>query len=395
MLGEAERLLPELVALRRAIHREPELGLQTPKTASKVREALAGLPLEWREGPSTSGLVAVLRGMKPGRSVLLRGDMDALPIHEETGLEYASQVPNAMHACGHDAHTAMLAGAARLLCARQASLAGSVLFMFQPGEESWDGARHMMADGLIEPLPDAAYALHVLPNAESGVIRGRIGPTFASMDPVRIQVTGRGGHGSAPHDALDPVPIACEIVMAIQGFVTRQVPIFDPCVVTIGRIDAGTTHNVIPETALMSGTMRTLSPGCRERVKAGIRRLAEGIAAAHGASAEVVFDQGYPVTVSDARAVGLARATARSLFGPAGWQDMDAPMMAAEDFSYVLEKVPGALLLLGVATDSDNPGGCCALHSNRMVLDEQAMPRGAALMAAVAERFLQEGFGGA
>jgi hippurate hydrolase len=181
--------------------------------------------------------------------------------------------------------------------------------------------------------------------------------------------------------------------MAIQGLVTRQVSVFDPCVVTIGRIDAGTTHNVIPETALLSGTMRTLSPECRERVKAGIRRLAEGIASAHGASAEVSFDRGYPVTVSDARAVDLARATARSLFGHAGWQDMDAPLMAAEDFSYVLEKVPGALLLLGAATDAGNPGGCCALHSNRMVLDEQAMPRGAALMAGMAERFLAGGFG--
>jgi amidohydrolase len=392
MLSEAEKLLPDLVALRRAIHREPELGLHTPKTVAKVRQALAGLPLEWREGPTTSGLVALLRGARPGRSVLLRGDMDALPMQEETGLEYASQVPNAMHACGHDAHTAMLVGAARLLCARQASLAGSVMFMFQPGEESWDGARLMIEDGLIDPLPDAAYALHVIPNAESGVVRGRPGPTFASMDPIRIQVTGRGGHGSAPHDALDPVPVACEIVMAIQGFVTRQVSVFDPCVVTIGRIDAGTTHNVIPEKALLSGTMRTLSPENRERVKAGLRRLAEGIAAAHGATAEVSFDRGFPVTVSDARAVELARATAKSLFGPPGWQDMDAPLMAAEDFSYVLEKVPGALLLLGAATDPGNPGGCCGLHSNRMLLDEQAMPRGAALMAAVAERFLAGGF---
>jgi len=392
VLSEAENLLPDLVALRRAIHREPELGLQTPKTAAKVREALAGLPLEWREGPSTSGLVAVLRGGRPGGSVLLRGDMDALPMQEQTGLDYASQVSNAMHACGHDAHTAMLVGAAKLLYARQASLPGSVMFMFQPGEESWDGARHMMNDGLLEPLPDAAFALHVIPNVEPGVFKGRAGPTLASMDPIRIEVTGRGGHASAPQDALDPVPIVCEIVMAIQGFVTRQVSIFDPCVVTIGRIDAGVTHNVIPETARLSGTMRTLSPETRERVKAGIRRLAEGIAVAHGAYAEVVFDQGYPVTRSDARAVALGRATAESLFGPAGWQDMDAPLMAAEDFSYVLEKVPGAMFLLGAATDKGNPGACCALHSDRMVLDEGVMPRGAALMAAAAERFLRDGF---
>lgn len=392
LASSAEVLLPDLVALRRAIHAEPELGLHTPKTAAKVRAALAGLPLGFREGPSTSGFMAVLEGAKPGRRVLLRGDMDALPMHEDTGLEYASTVQGAMHACGHDAHTAMLVGAARLLCAQRESLAGSVMFMFQPGEESWHGARYMIDDGLLAPLPDAAFALHVMPNLERGVFAGRAGPLLASADVVRVEVIGRGGHASMPHDALDPVPIACEIVSALQAFVTRQVSVFDPAVVTIGRIEAGSTHNVIPETARLLGTMRTLSRETRQRVQSGIRRLAEGIAAAHGARAEASFEQGYPVTLCDRRAVSLGQAAAEELFGPAAWRAMEAPIMGAEDFSYVLEKVPGAMFFLGAASGEGDPRSCCGLHSNRMVLDERVMARGAALLAGVAERFLREGF---
>jgi hippurate hydrolase len=257
---EAETLLPEMIALRRAIHAEPELGLSLPLTTAKVKQALAGLPLAYREGPSTTGLVAVLEGAKEGRTILLRGDMDALPMAEDTGLAFASTVPGAMHACGHDSHVAMLAGAARLLCVRRDRLAGSVMFMFQPGEEGHHGARFMLEDGLLDPLPDAAFALHVMPNAPHGAFGGRAGTLLASADEVRVTVHGRGGHASMPHDALDPVPIACEIVTAINTWLTRRVPIADPAVVTIGRIEAGTTHNVIPETAFLLGTIRTLTP---------------------------------------------------------------------------------------------------------------------------------------
>jgi amidohydrolase len=385
---EAVRLLPDLVTLRRAIHAEPELGLRTPKTAAKIAAALAGLPLEYREGPSTSGLVAVLRGKAAGRSVLLRGDMDALPMHEDTGLEFASRQPGAMHACGHDSHVAMLVGAARLLCARRHELTGSVLFMFQPGEEGWHGARFMLEDGLLEPLPDAAFALHVFPNAPHGVFSSREGPLLASADKIRILITGRGGHASMPHDALDPVPIACEIVGAIQSFVTRRVPVFDPAVVTIARIEAGTTDNVIPESASLLGTIRTLSAQNRASVQAGLRTLAEGIAAAHGASAQVEFEQGFPVTRCDARAVALGRRAVESLYGLDSWRTLPAPMMGAEDFSYVLEKTPGAMFFLGASVEGSDWHSCCGLHSNRMTIDESVMARGAAVLAAIAERFL-------
>ncbi|HUX73577.1 MAG TPA: M20 family metallopeptidase [Steroidobacteraceae bacterium] len=385
---EALALLPDLVELRRAIHAQPELGLRTPKTAAKIAAALAGLPLEYREGPSTSGLVAVLRGAKPGRSVVLRADTDALPLHEDTGLAFASREPGAMHACGHDSHVAMLAGAARLLSARRRDLAGSVLFMFQPGEEGWHGARFMLEDGLLDPLPDAAFALHVMPNAPHGVFTSREGPLLAAADEIRIVVKGRGGHASMPHDALDPLPIACEIVSAIQSFVTRRMPVFDPVVVTIARIEAGTTHNVIPETASLCGTLRTLSAHNRVSLQTGLRTLAEGIAAAHGASAQVEIVPGYPVTRCDARAVALGRRTVLELYGTDSWRTAPTPIMGAEDFAYVLEKTPGAMFFLGASADGSDWRSCCGLHSNRMVIDEAVMARGAAVLAGIAERFL-------
>ncbi|WP_448586355.1 M20 metallopeptidase family protein [Thermaurantiacus sp.] len=392
LLEAATQLLPDMVALRRSIHAEPELGLHNPKTTLKIRKMLADLPLEWKEGPSTSGLVAILRGPANGRTLLLRADTDALPMPEETGLDFASTVPGAMHACGHDSHVAMLAGAARLLSARRDALPGTVCFMFQPGEEGHHGARFMLADGLLDPLPDAAFALHVMPNAPHGVFGGRAGPLLASADLLEITVQGRGGHASMPHDALDPVPIACAIVTAIQTFVTREVPVSDPAVVTIGRIEAGTTNNVIAERAELLGTIRTLSAGRRAAVKAGLERLARGIAAAHGARAAVCVTEGFPVTVCDPRAVAFGERVLRETFGDSAWRTLDHPVMGAEDFAYVLEKVPGAMFFLGAAPEGEDWRQCCPLHSNRMVLDESVMARGAAAHAALATRFLESGF---
>lgn len=392
-LADAETILPDLVAIRRAIHAEPELGLHNPRTAAKIRAALVGLPLEWREGPSTTGLVATLKGGANGRTVLLRGDSDALPMQEDTGLPFASTIPGTMHACGHDSHVAMLVGAARLLTARRDQLPGSVMFMFQPGEEGHHGARYMLEDGLLDPLPDAAFALHIMPNAPHGILTGRAGALMASADKIRVTVNGRGGHASMPHDALDPVPIACEIVLAIQTLVTRTVSIADPAVVTIGQIQAGSTDNVIPETAMLYGTIRTLSVRNRTSIQANLKRLAENIAAAHGATATVEFKQGFPVTVCNADAVAFGQRTITDLLGEDSWRTLPSPMMGAEDFSYILEKVPGAMFFLGASHEGSDWRSCCALHSNRMVLDESVMARGAAVHAALAERFLIEGFG--
>lgn len=389
---DAESLLPDLVALRRDIHREPELGLQNPKTLAKIKAALAGLPLEYREGPSTTGLIAILRGPANGRAVLLRGDTDALPLHEDTGLDFSSDTAGAMHACGHDTHVAMLVGAAKMLCARRDQLTGTVVFMFQPGEEGHHGARFMLGDGLIDPLPDAAFALHIMPNAPRGVFSGRAGPLLASSDVLSIKVSGKGGHASMPHDTLDPIPVACEIVSAIQTMVTRKVSVFDPAVITIAKIEAGTTNNIIPESAHLLGTIRTLSPRRRAMIAEELHRLAPGIAAAHGCMAHVHIEQGFPVTLCDDRAVRFGQAVVEASFGPESWRTLDAPIMGAEDFAYVLEKVPGAMFFLGAAHEGDDWRQCCGLHSNRMVLDESVMAKGAALHAAIAERFLADGF---
>ena len=389
---DAENLLPDLVELRRAIHREPELGLQNPKTLAKIKAALAGLPLEFREGPSTTGLLAILRGPSNGRTVLLRGDMDALPLHEDTGLDFASETTGAMHACGHDTHVAMLVGAAKMLCARQEQLTGTVYFMFQPGEEGHHGARFMLDDGLLDPMPDAAFALHIMPNAPRGVFTGRAGPLLASSDVLSIKITGKGGHASMPHDTVDPIPVACEIVSAIQTMVTRKVSVFDPAVITIAKIEAGTTNNIIPETAGLLGTIRTLSPRRRAMVAEELQRLAPGIAAAHGCEAQVHIEQGFPVTLCDDRAVRFGQEVVEATFGAESWKSLEAPIMGAEDFAYVLEKVPGAMFFLGASHEGDDWRQCCGLHSNRMVLDESVMAKGAALHAAIAERFLAVGF---
>jgi hippurate hydrolase len=390
----AEAILPDLIDLRRAIHREPELGLHNPKTRDKILAALSGLPMEWREGPSTTGLVGVLKGPANGRTVLLRGDMDALPLTEDTGLDYASEHAGVMHACGHDSHVAMLAGAAKLLSAARERLAGTVLFMFQPGEEGHHGARFMLDDGLIDPLPDAAFALHIMPNAPHGVFSTKAGPLLASSDVLTITVKGAGGHASMPHDAVDPIPVACDIVTAIQTMVTRRINVFDPAVVTIARIQAGTTNNIIPESAELHGTIRTLSPKRRAMVADELRRLAPAIAAAHGCTAEVEIVEGFPVTINDARAAAFAESVVLDQFGEASWRPMDHPVMGAEDFAYVLEKVPGAMLWLGASHEGSDWRQCCGLHSNHMVMDDSVMARGAALHAALAERFLAEGFGG-
>ncbi len=331
--------------------------------------------------------------------MLLRGDMDALPMPEETGLDFASTIPGAMHACGHDTHTAMLVGAVRLLWARRESLKGEVRFMFQPGEEGFHGARFMLDDGLLggagtgRALPDAAFALHIMPNAKHGLVAGRAGALMASADQFEIVVTGRGGHAALPHQALDPVPVACEIVTALQTLIARQFDAHDPVIATVAQIGAGTAHNIIADFATLKGTLRTLSPRHRDKLHAALTQLATGIAAAHGASATVKITPGFPVTNCDPRAVAMGEAVSADLFGEASFRRLDQPMMGAEDFSYVLEQVPGAMFFLGVAAEGADWHCCPAIHSPRMMVDESALPNGAALLAGCAERFLAEGWG--
>jgi hippurate hydrolase len=324
--------------------------------------------------------------------VLLRGDMDALPMPEETGLDFASEVPGVMHACGHDAHTAMLAGAAELLCKRSDTLKGEVRFMFQPGEEGHHGARYMLEDGLLDPLPDAAFALHVFPNAPHCLIGGRAGPLLAAADQFRIAVNGKGGHASLPHETMDPVPVACEIVTALQAMITRKFSVFDPVVLTVARIESGTTFNVVPDTAHIEGTMRSLSSENRQKLRDELQVLAAGIAGAHGLTVDIEIVEGFPVTVCDERAVAFGEDVTHALFGDDAFRRLEAPIMGAEDFAYVLEKVPGAMFFLGVSHEGEDWTQCCGIHSTRMMVDETVMPQGAAFLAGLAEAFLERGF---
>ncbi len=385
LVADAEALLEQTVAMRRDIHAHPELGLDLPRTQASVLEALDGLGLATSTGSDTTSVVAVLEGDQPGPTTLLRADMDALPMHEDTGLEFASTVEGVMHACGHDAHTAMLASAARLLATRRGKLEGRVVFMFQPGEEGQGGAKVMLDEGLLERFGpfDRAFAIHVTPTLPAGLIASRAGAMLASADAYRIVVTGKGGHASMPHDAVDPVPVACEIVTAVQAMVTRRVPAFDPAVVSVASINAGTTNNVIPETAVLQLTLRAVSDKSRALVLDGLARVAEHVAAAHLCRAELSPAQiGYPVTVNDEGAVDHVLGVAGGLLGPNRVLRMPTPVMGAEDWSFVLQQVPGSMVFLGMRPPGEaHPA---PNHSNRMIIDEQPMAAGIAMHAAVA-----------
>jgi amidohydrolase len=392
---DAARISDDLTELRRAIHADPEIGRMLPRTQEKVLAALDGLPLEISRGRSLSSVTAVLRGGRPGRTVLLRGDMDALPVAERTGLPYASTVDGAMHACGHDLHTAMLAGAAQLLSARRAELAGNVIFMFQPAEEVAGGAELMISEGVLDAAGDrpvAAFALHVtsamLP---LGILASRDGTVMAAADTLEVVVHGRGGHGSRPHMAADPVPAACEIVTAMQTLVTRQFDVFDPVVITVGSFHAGTASNVIPHEARLAASIRSFSPEARARILDAAPRLVRDVASAHGLSATAEFVDGYPVTVNDAAEVAFAESVVADVLGGGRYVRMPDPVTGSEDFSFVLDQVPGAFLMLGACPPDADPATAPFNHSAEAVFDDAVLADGAALLAELALRRLAAG----
>ncbi|WP_327085262.1 M20 family metallopeptidase [Nonomuraea sp. NBC_01738] len=384
----AQDMRDELVELRHSLHTTPEVGLSLPRTQEKVLAALDGLPLEITTGQSLSSVTAVLRGGRPGPAVLLRGDMDALPVSERNDLAFISQHEGRMHACGHDLHTAMLAGAAHLLAGRREELAGDVIFMFQPGEEGFEGAKHMIEEGVLDAAGEravAAYGMHVvsamLPPA---LFVSRPGPIMAAADTFLVTVKGRGGHGSTPQRALDPIPAACEMVTALQTLVTRQFDVFDPVVITVGSFHAGTADNVIPDDARFEATIRTFSKEHRTLVKRRVVELVEGIAAAHGLGVEASFGMGYPVTVNDATEAEFAGRTVDDLFGPGRFFVAPQPVMGSEDFSYVLENVPGAFVFLGACPDGRDPATAPYNHSPEAMFSDSVLPDGAALYASLA-----------
>jgi amidohydrolase len=385
LVSEAGARLDDAVDVRRRIHAHPETGLELPATQELIAGSLEELGLTANLGGQCSSVVAVLEGDQPGPTTLLRADMDALEMPEDTGLEFASKVDGKMHACGHDTHVAMLIGATRLLSDRRRDLKGRVVLMFQPGEEGHDGAKTMIQEGLLTdygPI-DRAFALHISSVIPSGWITCRGGTMMASADEFRILVKGDGGHASMPHDATDPVPVACEIVTALQSMVTRTVPAFDPAVITVTTISAGTAFNVIPETVTCAGTIRAVSERSRDLVLEGLQRISEHIASAHGCTATVEMEgANYPVTINDTDFAEHTLSVAGSLVGDDRVVRMPTPVMGAEDWSYVLQSVPGSMAFLGAAPAGvDRPA---PNHSNRFVIDEGAMATGIAMYAAMA-----------
>lgn len=405
-LDLARRIGPGIIELRRALHRIPELDLELPMTQRAVLDALAGLDLEINTGRALSSVTAVLRGRaaSPGGStdlgdpgsprpaVLLRGDMDALPVAEKVDLPYASQQPGRMHACGHDLHIAGLVGAARILHELRDELPGDVVFMFQPGEEQTGGAPIMIDEGVLDAAGrrvDAAYTLHVYSSEyRLGTWFSRSGPQMAACDQLLVSVLGTGGHGSAPHRARDPIPAACEMVVALQTMVTRQFDVFDPVVLTVGLIAGGTKENIIGDRARFEATVRTFSEAHRDRMESATLRLVQGIAAAHGLEVSAEYRRGYPVTVNDDAEHTFAVQAITDLFGPDRHRPMPQPECGSEDFSYVLQEVPGAYLNLS-ACPAEDPETAPDNHAGDAVFDDAVLPDAAALLAELALRRLQ------
>ncbi|MFL4473022.1 M20 family metallopeptidase [Paeniglutamicibacter sp. MACA_103] len=401
-LENARQLEPELIRLRHSLHQEPEIGLDLPRTQEKVLTELDDLPLEITLGRKLSSIGAVLRGTgdAPGAGsgdrpvVLLRGDMDGLPVQERTNVPFTSRIEGAMHACGHDLHTAMLAGAARLLSERKSRLPGDVVFMFQPGEEGCNGAGIMIDEGILDLAgrrADAAFGMHVFSGmAEHGKVLTRPGIMMSASDTLIVTVQGTGGHGSAPYKAQDPIAVVTEMISALQVAVTRQFDIFDPVVITVGLLRAGTASNVIPDSAYFEASVRTFSETSRDRLKNLAPQLLGGIARAHGLDANVEFRPRYPATINNAAEAQIVQDTAIELFGSERMIQMRQPLAASEDFSRVLNNIPGAFIGLAATAPGVNPDSVEFNHSPFASFDDGVLADGAALYAQLAENRLHQ-----
>ncbi|MFE2657708.1 MULTISPECIES: M20 family metallopeptidase [unclassified Brevibacterium] len=390
LLAEAAALLPDLTALRRDLHAHPEVGLDLPRTQAAVLEAIADLDVEVTTGTGTTSVVAVLRGTHPDRSadapaVLLRGDMDALPLTEATAEPFAA-TNGAMHACGHDLHTAGLVGALRLLAAHRDELRGDVVAMFQPGEEGFNGASVMIDEGVLDAAGSraiAAFGVHVN-TSERGIVSTKPGTLQAGSSVLQVTVHGRGGHGSQPTQAVDPVPALAEIVTGLQTMVTRRVDLFDPVVLTVTQLSGSEAVNIIPEQASLGATVRTLSQASLETVRDQATQLATGIAAAHGCTAEVDFEVQYPVTVNDDAETAWAVDRLRDLLGADRVEVVAQPIMASEDFSFVLAEVPGTYMMLGAGRTDVPAEQQGDNHSPFVIFDDTVLTEQAAILSHLA-----------
>lgn len=376
---------PELTAWRRDLHAHPELSMQEFRTSALVRDKLASFGVdEIVTGLATTGVVGVIRAGTSDRAIGLRADMDALPIQEESGLPHASQTPNVMHACGHDGHTAMLLGAAKYL-AETRNFDGTVYLIFQPAEEFEAGAEKMVQDGLFERCPmDMVFGIHNWPQSPAGTFLWRDGDVMAAVGWIDIEIIGKGSHGAFPHQGVDAVVVAANIVNALQTIVSRNMEPVQGGVVSIGHISGGDAYNILPERVVMKGTARWFRPEVGAIIEQGVHRLATGIAESFGAKATVRFTRHAPATVNEENATALAVAAAVAVAGDARVKHMPAPTMGGEDFAYMLEAKQGAYLMLGGGRGPDE----ALLHHPRYDFNDEILPVGASWFSTLAERYL-------
>ncbi|HTD33252.1 MAG TPA: amidohydrolase [Candidatus Elarobacter sp.] len=374
-------VVDEVVATRRDLHEHPELGFEEERTAAMVAARLRELGFEVHAGIGKTGVVGVLRGARPGKTIMLRADMDGLPIDEENRVPYRSRTPVHMHACGHDGHVAMLLGAARVVAARKDEVAGTVCFLFQPAEEGKGGAKAMIEDGVLEKFGiERAYGLHLASSHPAGQVGVREGAFYASSDSIEITIEGKGGHGAAPHLSIDPVYVASQFVVAVQQIVSRNIDPIEPAVVTIGAIHGGTTHNVIPSRVTLMGTVRAFDADVRAKMAERIERVLRGICESSGATYAFEYLWRYPVTSNDAEQTRYVRALAERVAG--GEHVADVPkLMGAEDFSFFAERVPACFFTIG---SNGGPDSAWPHHHARFDIDESALPTGVRMMVALA-----------
>ncbi|MCF1435912.1 amidohydrolase [Agrobacterium vitis] len=377
--------MKDVVEIRRYLHQHPELGLSEFHTSDYVAGKLEAMGYEVTRGLARTGIVATLRNGTSQRSLGLRADFDALPITEETGLDYASLTPGLMHACGHDGHTAMLLGAAGILAERR-NFDGVVHLIFQPAEENFGGARLMIEDGLFERFPcDAVFGLHNDPGIAFGHFAFREGPIMASVDECKITVVGRGGHGAEPQSTSDPIVAGASIIMALQTIASRNIHPLDPVVVTVGAFHAGAASNVIPERADMVLTIRSFDDHVRDELESRVRAIAEGQAASYGMTVEIDYERGYPATVNHKAETDYVRDLARRFAGEGKVFDMPRPTMGGEDFAYMLQEKPGTYFFLGTKrTENDPP-----LHHPRYDFNDDIIPTGTAFWVELVESRLK------
>lgn len=384
MTIHAPNVMAEVLATRHHLHRFPEIGLSEFKTSDYVAEQLTALGYEVTRGLAKTGVVATLRNGSSERSIGIRADFDALPILEETGLPYASEIPGVMHACGHDGHTAMLLGAAKILAERR-NFDGVIHLIFQPAEENFGGARIMIEDGLFDRFPcHAVFALHNDPDIPFGHFALREGPIMAAVDECKITVNGRGGHGAEPQSTADPIVCGASIVMALQTIVSRNIHPLDPTVITVGGFHAGAASNVIPERAEMVLSIRSFDPDVRDQLERRIRAVAEGQAASYGMGVTIDYQRGYDPTINHKDETDFVRDLAVSFAGQDKVYDLPRPMMGSEDFAYMLAKRPGTYFFLGTQRTPDDP----PLHHPRYDFNDDILPVGTTFWVELAERYL-------